>query len=404
MNDGLALRAPLHRVARMATTLLYHRDPMLLAFDARVVAHASHAGRPSVVLDETAFYPEAGGQMADRGVLAGRAIVDVQVDDAGTVHHVLDGDAPLPDVGAAVHGDIERARRRMFMSLHTGQHMLSRALVDIAKAETVSARLGETSCTIDADVPALSDKALAEAESLVNAVVDDDVAIRAWFPDAAELATLPLRRKPKVDENIRVVSVGGFDVSPCGGTHCITSAQVGLVRVIGVEKYKGKTRVTFDAGPRARRALLDEAGALKALASGLSCGPLDVSTALDKVRRDLAAVRDTNKRLAERVAVAVADELAASGTNPIVAVLDDKELVRLVGARLMALEGRHALLAARDDDGMHVLAVRGPGSTFDCGAFIKKLATEHGGKGGGKPERAEGRVPGSVDWRAVAGA
>lgn len=398
----------------MATTLLYHRDPLLLAFDARVVAHATHAGRASVVLDETAFYPEAGGQMADRGTLGGRTIVDVQVDDDGVVHHILESVEPggaLPDVGSSVHGEIERARRRMFMSLHTGQHMLSRALVDIANAETVSARLGETSCTIDADVPMLSDKALAEAEALVNSVVDDDVAIRAWFPDAAELATLPLRRKPKVDENIRVVSVGSgsamFDVSPCGGTHCVSSAQVGLVRVIAVEKYKGKTRVTFDAGPRARRTLLDEATALKTLASGLSCGPLDVSTALDKVRRDLANVRDTNKKLAERVAVAVADELAASGANPIVAMLDDKELVRLVGARLMSLEGKHALLAARDDDGsgLHIMAVRGPSSTFDCGAFIKKLTAEHGGKGGGKPERAEGRLTNAnLDWRAIAGA
>lgn len=386
----------------MATTLLYHRDPLLLSFDAHVVAHSTHNGRASVVLDETAFYPEAGGQMADRGTLGAQDIVDVQVDDAGVVHHIVDG--ALPAVGASVNGAIDRARRRSFMALHTGQHMLSRALVDIAKAETVSARLGESSCTIDADVIMVSDKALGEAEALVNAVVDDDVAIRAWFPDSAELATLPLRRKPKVDENIRVVSVGAFDVSPCGGTHCVSSAQVGLVRVIAVEKYKGKTRVTFDAGPRARRTLFDEATALKSLASGLSCGPLDVSNALDKVRRDLASVRDSNKRLAERVAVAVADELAATTANPIVALLDDKELMRLVGARLMALDGRYALLAAKDDDGLSVLAVRGAGSMFDCGAFIKKLAAEHGGKGGGKPERAEGRVPGTVDWRAAAGA
>lgn len=399
----------------MATTLLYHRDPLLLSFTSTVVAHATHADRPSVVLAETAFYPEAGGQMADRGTVrfggVERAIVDVQVDDAGVVHHILDG--ALPDVGATLEGAIDRARRRTFMALHTGQHMLSRALIDVANAETVSARLGETACTIDADVPALSDRALAQAEALVNAIVDDDVAIRAWFPEAAELASLPLRRKPKVDENIRVVAVGGreagdaasklFDVSPCGGTHCTRTAQVGLVRVVGVEKYKGKTRVTFSAGPRARKELLDEAAVLRGLAAGLSCGPQDVATALDKVRRDLASSRDTTKKLAERVAVSVADELARS-EGPIVAVLDDKELVRLVGARLMALEGRHALLAARDDDGLHVLAVRGPGSTFDCGAFIKKLATEHGGKGGGKAERAEGRLPATVDWRAVAGA
>ena len=384
----------------MTTTLLYHQDPTKLAFTATVVARATHGGRPSVVLDATAFYPEGGGQAADRGELGGLPIVDVQVDDAGVVHHVVDG-AP-PAVGATVDGAIDRPRRRLFAALHTGQHMLSQALVAVAKAETVSARLGETACTVDVDVPALSDRQLHEAEALVNAVVDDDRAIRAWFPTPDELAALPLRRRPKVDENVRVVAVEDFDVSPCGGTHCTRTAQVGLVRVVAVEKYKGKTRVTFSAGPRARGELLEEAKALRGLAEKLSCGPFDVATAMDRVKRDLTSSREVQKRLAERVAVAIADELAAQ-PGPIVAVLEDKELVRLVGARLMQREGRVALLAAPDDDGLHVLAARGPGASFDCGAFVKRLASEHGGKGGGKPDRAEGRLPAGVDWRAVAG-
>src|SRR5687768_14212872 len=90
--------------------------------------------------------PRSTPRPADRGTLGGRRIVDVQVDDAGIVHHIIDdAGGALPAVSSGVHGEIERARRRMFMALHTGQHMLSRALVDIAKAETVSARLGETS-------------------------------------------------------------------------------------------------------------------------------------------------------------------------------------------------------------------------------------------------------------------
>src|SRR4051812_6036847 len=104
----------------MATSRLYHDDPHLLAFDADVVAHASFAGSPSVVLDRTAFYPEAGGQMADRGTLGGRSIVDVQVDDAGLVHHVLEGEPPA--IGARVSGSVDRARRRVHMALHSGQH------------------------------------------------------------------------------------------------------------------------------------------------------------------------------------------------------------------------------------------------------------------------------------------
>src|SRR5262249_14559630 len=69
------------------TVRLYHQDPLALEFTARVVGHGSFGGAPTVVLDRTAFYPESGGQMADRGTLAGAEILDVQVDDEGTIHH-----------------------------------------------------------------------------------------------------------------------------------------------------------------------------------------------------------------------------------------------------------------------------------------------------------------------------
>ncbi|MCI0573776.1 MAG: alanine--tRNA ligase-related protein, partial [Myxococcaceae bacterium] len=150
------------------TERLYFADPFLHRFSGRVVAHGTWAGAPSVVLDRTVFYAEAGGQMADRGVLGGLAVRDVQVDDAGVVHHVLDvpaGEA-LPEVGAELTGEVDRARRRVHMALHTGQHMLSRALVDVAQAATVSSRLGETVCTIDVDLETLDERRVAEAEAL----------------------------------------------------------------------------------------------------------------------------------------------------------------------------------------------------------------------------------------------
>src|SRR5260370_20367241 len=224
--------------------------------------------------------------MADRGLCAGLPIVDVQVDDADVVHHVLEG--PLPAVGAEVRGEIDAARRRLHMALHTGQHMLSRALCDVADADTVSSRLGETGCTIDVDRSELDERAVADAEALVNSVVDDDVAIRAFFPDAAELAALPLRRKPKVDHHIRVVAIGAFDVSPCGGTHCLRTAQVGLVKVTGIERYKGKMRVGFSAGRRARVELARQSEVLHTLGRDFTFGPTDLPAAIHKPKPKLA--------------------------------------------------------------------------------------------------------------------
>src|SRR5262245_53586343 len=151
------------------TPRLYFDDPFLLTFRAQVVAHGTFQGKPAVVLDRTAFYPEAGGQMADHGILAGARVLDVQVDDAGIVHHLVEG--ALPPVDDAIEGEVDRPRRRLHMALHTGQHMLSRALADVAKANTVSARLGETECTIDVDRSTLEDREVSEAEDRVNGII-----------------------------------------------------------------------------------------------------------------------------------------------------------------------------------------------------------------------------------------
>jgi alanyl-tRNA synthetase len=392
------------------TVRLYHEDSLLLGFRARVTGHGSFGGAPSVLLDRTAFYPEAGGQMADRGMLAGLDVRDVQEDDEGRIHHVLAG--PLPEVGTEVEGSIDRARRRVHMALHTSQHMLSRALLDVAGGETVSARLGESACTIDLDLGALDERKAQEAEDLVNGLVDDDVAVRAYFPEPGELGALPLRRAPKVQENVRVVVIGDFDVTPCGGTHCTRTAQVGLVRVEAVERYKGKARVVFTAGARARRALGQKADLIGALAREMTCGPEDVKGAIEKLRRELGEAREALGQVRGKLANAIADELLAraggtGGASVVVAHLEDAPLdvLRAVAGRITASGDRAALLCGRaEDGGAMVVCARGGASTFDCGAFLKRAAQAAGGRGGGRPERAEGRLPGGVDWYKVAAA
>jgi alanyl-tRNA synthetase len=392
------------------TPRLYFDDPWLVSFEARVVGHGAWQGQPSVLLERTGFYPEAGGQMADRGVLAGAPVVDVQVDDADLVHHVLAPGAALPAVGEVVRGEIDRARRRVHMALHTGQHMLSRGLLDEAGAETVSSRLGETACTIDLDKEAIPEGEIARAEAVVNAVVDDDVKIRAFFPAPAELAALPLRRRPKVDENIRVVEIGAFDVSPCGGTHCTSSAQVGLVRVTGVERYKGKVRVTFVAGGRAREALGAESGLLRALAREMTCGPEGVPVAVQKLRDELQAARlslgQARAKLAERLAEELVAGARAAGSPVVVAAVGDGdvEMLRALAKRITAEPGGVAILAAREGDAQKVLVARAPDATLDCGAWLKQVAQAAGGRGGGGKDRAEGRVPLEADWVALAAA
>lgn len=382
----------------MTTERLHYDDPLRLSFEARVVERAEHAGRPSVVLDRTAFYPESGGQMADHGSLDGRPVVDVQLDDAGRVHHVIEGE-PL-EVGALVTGAIDAARRREHMALHTGQHALSRAMLAELGAVTVSSRLGETACTIDVDASGLTLAAVRRAEGVVNALVDEDRPIRQFFPRDEELARLELRKPPPDTERVRVVEIEGFDVTPCGGTHCTRTSQIELVWVRSVERYKGGTRVTFAAGPRARRLLMEQADALRSLAGELACAPPEVAANVAGLRRKLDEAREQAGALRATVADLWARRLEGEGT--IAAMVDgaDAPLLKMIAERLARGE-RVVALGAASEDGVDVVIARGPEARVSAGDLLRAIARACGGRGGGRPEQAQGRLPRGADLVAL---
>jgi len=398
------------------TEKLYWDDALATSFATTGAALTTFGGKPSITLARTAFYPEGGGQLGDIGHLTiGTSlveVVDTQVDDEGIIHHVLAGDVPrelAASLGSGaevpVQGTVEAKRRRDNMVQHTAQHALSRALADAARATTVSARLGATACTIDVDRPGISDADLHRVEDLVNAVVMSDVPVVTSFPSADELAKLALRKQPnpaKSARGVRVVSIEGFDISPCGGTHCTRTGQIGQVRIAATEKYKGMLRITFHAGTRALVDARSRADALAALAKDLTCGALDVPAAVAKLRADGKALRDrleaARTELAELVAaraLAALPEGAGPHVVSLVRTKDDLGALRVLAGEL-AKDARVAAIVGGEDaaSGEVVLVVqRGADARLDCGAFVMAEARLRGGRGGGRPERAEGRFP-----------
>lgn len=392
-----------------ATARLYFDNAYQRDFEARVVAVTEYQGKPAVVLDRTAFYPEAGGQLGDRGVLGGHAIADVQVDDAGTVFHLIasrdpsaEGEAHAPlTAGLEVKGALDWARRRQHMAQHTAQHLLSGALLDRAAAPTASARLGESALTIDVQRDRIPEAEIAAAEALANSLIDDNLPIRAWFPPAAELAALKLRRDPKVDADIRVVAIGDFDYSPCGGTHCASTAELGAIHVISTERYKGMTRIHFIASGRGRAELFTHDQVLRRLGTAFSCPPTEVPAAIDKLREAQTAAAAEITALRSRLASAIVASFPGDG-RVIATLPNEPELVRAVAAKLVAA-GRDALLCAPEEASGSAMVVlfRAPGSSLDCSALWKQLVAKSGGRGGGKADRAEGRLTSVGDWNAL---
>jgi alanyl-tRNA synthetase len=383
----------------MKTERLHYEDPLRLELESTVVAHSEHRGRPSVILDRTVLYAEAGGQMADRGTLGGVPVVDVQLDDEGRVHHVLDG--ALPALGATVRTVVAERRRREHMALHTGQHALSHALLDHLGAVTVSSRLGESACTIDVDRDGLKLVDLRPVEDAVNALIDEDRPIRQFFPSEAELAALALRKPPPDTDRVRVVVIEGFDVTPCGGTHCTHTAQIELVRIESVERYKGGSRITFTAGPRARRALVREADLLRGMASELSCALAEVPDVLSGLRRKLEEARVDAGTWRAALAAQWAERLAASGSTVVASVPGaDAALLKQIGERLASGE-RLVALAAPGAEGTDVVVMRGAERSTHCGELLKRVAAAVGGRGGGRPDAAQGRLPAGIDWESA---
>jgi alanyl-tRNA synthetase len=383
----------------------YWADPFATAFETRGAIASTFDGKPSLVLRETIFYPEGGGQLGDLGELrigpATVKVVDTQIDDAGTIHHILER---IVETGedVAVAGSIDVARRRDHMAQHTAQHMLSRALLDEAKAATVSARLGTTSCTIDVDRDAIADVYLHRAEDLVNDVIRSDVGVRALFPTAEELAKMDLRRAPKVSAGVRIIDVEDFDLTPCGGTHCTRTGQIGLVRVASIERYKGKLRIDFRAAGRALADMRAKEDVLLALSQKFTCGPLDVGSAVAKLQGELKARMDllgtTRGELLDLLATKIleAHPPDASGTTMVrvARTTDDVGMLRALAGKLTAARPDVvAICTSPDADGELVVVQRGSSAKFDCGAWLKETAQKSGGRGGGRPERAEGRLP-----------
>jgi alanyl-tRNA synthetase len=369
------------------TVRRYYTDSYARAFTARVV-HAGEAnGVPAAVLDETFFYPTSGGQPHDTGRLGSAAVVDVMIREPdGAVLHLLD--AALPE--GLVEGNLDWSRRFDHMQQHTGQHVLSQAFLRLVEAPTIGFHLGTESVSIDLGVPELREARVADAEALANQVAAGNAPVRAWFPSEEELRSLALRKMPEVTGPLRVVAIGDFDFSACGGTHVASTSEIGLIAIQKIERLKRGLRVEFLCGGRAAADYRRKHVILQDLSASLTCSSDEISESVARLQSSLQETRRELGVLKERELDAEADRLAGSGalqgTRRIVrgawtsrAVEELKGLAHRLTAQpavvaLLGIAGERAqILFGRSED---VAVDLKP-------AFEATLARLGGGRGGG---------------------
>lgn len=383
------------------TERLYFDPDHALAFNARVTQVVEHDGQPAVLLDRTAFYPTGGGQPNDTGRLGRAEVVDVVEEEEGRILHVLA--SPDVAVGDEVACEVDADRRRDHMQQHTGQHILSAAFEHLFDAETRGFRMGVESSEIDVELEDPTDARITEVESLANSVVFSDLPLRIHTVDREGAARLPLRKQSGREGTLRIIEIDGFDWSPCGGTHARRTGEVGLIAVTSVERAKKMARVTFVCGGRAladyRRAHRTALETARVFSTGRDDAPPLVGRLVEENKALKRRVRELTE-IASEVEGRRLYEGAESceGFRLVVVRFDGRSAdeLRLLAHKVVA-EGPAVVLLASDEGGVaRLVFARSDGeslATVDCGNLLRAACEAVNGRGGGKPDFAQGGGP-----------
>jgi alanyl-tRNA synthetase len=407
------------------TEQLYYNDSYLLDFEARIIGLAPFdENRCALTLDRTAFYPTSGGQPHDTGVLALAAnprvtarviecLNEGEGENADVLHIVARADAEKFKIGASVEGHVNRARRFDHLQQHTAQHILSQAFVQLFKAETRSFRMFSDVSEIDVALDAPSAEKIEQALTLANEIVWQNRSLRIIYAAAEEAKNFNLRKEPKRAGILRLIEIEDFDVTPCGGTHAKRTGEVGIILARAWERAKGMTRIEFVAG---RRALTDYQRANETARRVAAF----FSVERDAGARAVARVLDENKTLARRVREQ-SEELARHEASELLALIPrspdklrvvareflgrDIESLNALARAIVAHPHTVALLASIGNENereltenqneqntvnVRLVFARSNDVQADMNALMRTVCVEIGGRGGGRPDFAQG--------------
>lgn len=377
----------------MSTDRLYYNDSYLTAFTAPVVG--TDPERIRIRLGHSAFYPTSGGQPHDTGTIAGIVVTDVCEDDAGGVVHVLA--SPLPaEPGTEVECVVDRRRRLDHMQQHTGQHLLSAVLAEVAEAPTVSFHMSAEVSTIDLGVAALDSGMLERVERRCNEIVAENRPVFVTWEEAGSVRDL--RKASEREGTLRIVNIEGHDRSACGGTHVRSTGEIGCILLRGTEKIRGNVRLEFVCGLRAVQRSRADYNALSAIARTLSAAPDEAPKLVGALAGRVADAEKQRSRMALELASmrgreAFRDSVPTAGDLR-ARVAEVSAISEEVRAEAQAFTGAgkavmiawcaappSILLAASADAGIH------------AGNLVKAEVARRGGRGGGSAHIAQGGVP-----------
>jgi len=377
----------------MKKTFAYEKDAYLTELKTAVIETGSEKGKDFVVLRDTVFYPEGGGQPGDRGWVDDVTVSSVTQEN-GKVRHYVDAAVQRGEVLAR----IDWPRRYDHMQQHTAQHLLTALAQDQFGWPTKAFHLGNDVSDIELGVSQLSAEQLNGLEEAVASEIRAARRVQTKRVSADRLEELKVRTRglPAGHQGpIRLVEIEGVDLNTCGGTHVRSTAEIESVKLLNTESMRGGIRLYFVAGGRVRRRLAEHEARNVDLRSLLGAPERDFAAAA-KLRLDqIQELQHRERIMREELAEAASDALARRPEDLLEAHFKsgDPAFLQSLAHKLQEKSRTKAALltAGNEGDGFFVV-VAGDRVGCDVQALGRQVAILLKGKGGGTGRIFQGRV------------
>ncbi len=369
------------------TKRLYLEGPYKVEFEAQVVEKVIWEQKPALILDQTCFYPESGGQPCDKGTINEVEVLKVLEDEARIIHLLAE------DISSAkVTGKIEWQTRFDHMQQHSGQHILSQSFHELLGAETLSFHLGEANSSVEMGLRKISEEEVENVERRANEIVFQDREIKCYFIPEEKIESVPLRRPPKKKGLIRVVEVSDFDFSACGGTHVCRAGEIGLIKILKLERIRNNVRFEFICGKRTLEDYLWKNRILRELSTRFTVNEGEILYTVEKLSSDLKSEKRKGKKMQEKIAQHEAQEIIHDAKEKIIKeVFVDKtpEEVRFLVLNIIRKGDFVVLFGLKGEERGHLILACSESINIDMRELVPLVSPLIKGKGGGRSSLVE---------------
>lgn len=369
----------------MQTRRLYYEDVYIREFDAKVLECRPSNKGYEILLDQSAFYPEGGGQPSDVGFLGEIRVREVHEKEGELLHYTKE---PL-EPGTMVCGRIDWLRRFDLMQQHSGEHMVSGLVHEAFGYDNVGFHMGADVITIDFNGP-ITEAQMAELEARVNEKIWEDAPVEITYPSAAELESLPYRSKKELTGKVRIVRFPGTDLCACCGTHVTHTGEIGLVKLLSVVKFREGVRMELICGKRALSYFNMIWKQNHGISVELSAKPGETAQAVKRLHEENFRLRGRVMAMEEEMFRRQAEECAGTGDVLLFQEGLESDSVRKLADAVMQTCGGRCAVFSRNEDGSCKYAMGQEAG--DLRQFTKEMNEALNGRGGGKPYFVQGSV------------